>query len=105
MFIHVMQWNEDLYDYVLTGEPLKYVDENCDWYLIFLFKEELPASPGTPPPTKLAGKKIVYEKKMHEWVYWNLNSRLNLGPIKENNMKYVKLALKHFFFTIINRGI
>lgn len=62
MFIHVMQWNEDLYDYVLTGGPLKYVDENCDWYLIFLFKEELPASPGTPPPTKLAGKKIVYEK-------------------------------------------
>lgn len=97
MFIHVMQWNEDLYDYELTGEPLKYVDENCDWYLILLFIEELPASPGTPPPTKLAGKKIVYKKKMHEWVYWNLNSRLNLGPIKENNMKYVKLALKHFF--------
>lgn len=43
------------------------------------------------------GKKLYMKNKMHEWVYWNLNPRLNLGPIKENNMKYVKLALKHFF--------
>lgn len=46
---------------------------------------------------QVSWKKKCIWKKMHEWVYWNLNSRLNLGPIKENNMKYVKLALKRIF--------
>lgn len=53
-----------MYDYVLIGELLKYVDENCDWYLILFFIEELFVLLGIFLFIKLVEKNCIWKKNV-----------------------------------------